>query len=137
MQNLLLLSVLLLSAAWAAAQDYPSQKGRDQTNSGQTTSTSTQTTTVQGCLSSSNGNYILTGNKGNTYQLRGDTSKLSAHVGHEVQIKGTPTSASSSAGGTAGAPAGSTMGQPGGSSQKLDVSSVKHVSKGCPSSSPR
>jgi hypothetical protein len=44
-------------------------------------------------LSSSNGNYILTDNKGNTHQLTGETSKLSAHVGHEVQIKGTPTSA--------------------------------------------
>jgi hypothetical protein len=138
MRHLLALSVLLLSGAWAAAQNYPSQTRPSQTNPSQTTSRGTDAqTTVQGCLSGSSGNYILTDGKGNTYQLTGNTAKLTEHIGHEVQIKGTPGSASSSAGGTTGASSSGTMGQPGGSSQKLGVSSVKHVSKSCPSSSPR
>ena len=133
MRHLLALSVLLLSGAWAAAQNYPSQ-----TNPSQTTSTGADAqTSVQGCLSGSSGNYILTNGKGNTYQLTGDTSKLTEHVGHEVQIKGTPGSASASQGGTTGGAASNTTGQASGSSQTLEVSSVKHISKSCQTSSPR
>ena len=138
MRHLLALSVLLLSGAWAAAQNYPSQTSPSQTNPSQTTSTGADAqTSVQGCLSGSSGNYILTNGKGNTYQLTGDTSKLTEHVGHEVQIKGTPGSASASQGGTTGGAASNTTGQASGSSQTLEVSSVKHISKSCQTSSPR
>ncbi len=116
--------MLLLGAAWVVAQNYPSQTSPSQTNPDQTTPTATGAqTTVQGCLSGSSGNYILTDKNGNTYQLTGDTSKLNEHVGHEVQIKGTASSASASAGTTSGT-ASSTTGQKSGSSQQmLDVSS--------------
>lgn len=138
MRHLLLLSVLLLGAAWVVAQNYPSQTSPSQTNPDQTTPTATGAqTTVQGCLSGSSGNYILTDKNGNTYQITGDTSKLNEHLGHEVQIKGTASSASASAGTTSGT-ASSTTGQKSGSSQQmLDVSSVTHISKTCQSSSPR
>jgi uncharacterized protein DUF5818 len=112
MRYLLLFSVLLLGTSWAAAQNYPSQGASG--NAGDQQS-------VKGCLSSSGGTYTLTDKSGKTYQLAGDTAKLSDHVGHEVKVTGTvsPGSASSS---------GATAGQP-----TLEVSSFKHISKTCES----
>src|SRR5215469_13703325 len=98
MRHLLTMAVLLLGAAWVAAQNYPSQTSPSQTNpstsSSQSSSSNAQSstgdtsgqTTVEGCLSGSNGNYTLTSSSGTTYQLAGDTSQLSDHVGHEMQI---------------------------------------------------
>lgn len=115
---LLLALTLLLSAAWLQAQD-ASQAGSSQTG----TAASGQTT-VQGCLQGSDGSYTLTDKSGTTYQLQGDTKKLSAHVGHEVQITGSTAGATSSAMGT----------QTGGTQQAaLTVQSMKHVSKACQS----
>jgi len=128
---LLLLSVLLLGACWAVAQDTTSQTNSSETSasSGQTSSsTASGATTVEGCLSGSSGNYTLTDKHGNTYQLTGDTAKLSEHVGHEVKVTGTSSSASSASGGTATGTAGAS-----GNSQTLEVSSVKHISKTCQS----
>ena len=85
--------------------------------------------TVEGCLSGSSGNYTLSDKNGNTYQLTGDTAKLSEHVGHEVKVMGTAGSAAPSGGGTASG----TTGQAAGNSQTLEVSSVKHISKTCQS----
>jgi hypothetical protein len=142
---LLLLSILLLGACWAVAQDSSSPSntgsGSSSTGSSQSTSGSSQTEsaassgqtgstsatgrmTVEGCLSGSSGNYTLSDKKGNTYQLTGDTAKLSEHVGHEVKITGNSSSGSASAGGTA-------TGSAGANSQTLEVSSVKHISKTC------
>ena len=119
-QTFLLLAVLVLGLSWAAAQDSTGSSagyGQSQTSAG-------GETTVQGCLNGSNGSYTLTDKKGNTYQLTGDTAKLSEHVGHEVKISGTSSSGapSTSASGTAGST---------GSEQTLQVSSVKHISKTC------
>jgi len=105
---------LLLCAVWAMAQSYPSQ----------TSHSAGAAKTVQGCLSQSNGNYVLTDKSGTAYQLGGDTSQLSAHVGHEIQIKGTMAEAGAASAGAAGA-------QP-----KLDVTSMKHISETC-SSTPK
>ncbi|MGA8345635.1 MAG: hypothetical protein WB781_27135, partial [Candidatus Sulfotelmatobacter sp.] len=66
---------------------------------------------------------------GNTYQLTGDTAKLSEHVGHEVKITGTSSSGSASESG--GGSAAGTTGQASGNSKTLEVSSVKHISKTC------
>lgn len=125
MAKILLLAVsVLVSAAWLQAQSqYP------ETGSGQTGASASGQTTVQGCLQGSDGNYMLTDKNGTTYQLQGDTSKLSAHVGHEVQITGSTTSASSSTSPTTGTPAGATQ-QP-----TLTVQNMKHISKTCRSAS--
>jgi hypothetical protein len=130
----LLLSVLLLGACWAVAQDTTSQPNSNSSetsaSSGQTSSaTASGTITVEGCLSGSSGNYTLTDKNGNTYQLTGDTAKLSEHVGHEVKVTGTASAASAAGGGTATG----TTGQASGNSQTLEVSSMKHISKTCQS----
>src|SRR6202166_3905108 len=129
---LLLLSVLLLGACWAVAQDSTSQQNSHSSDTSASSASSGQTgsaaagsaTSVQGCLSSSSGNYTLSDKNGNTYQLTGDTAKLSEHVGHEVKVTGTSSSASTTGGGT-------TAGQAGANAQTLEVSSVKHISKTC------
>jgi Protein of unknown function (DUF5818) len=119
---LLLLSVLLLSVSWVAAQSDRSQTGSSSAGQEKSANTGSQMT-VQGCLSGSEGNYTLTDKSGNTYQLTGDTAKLSEHVGHEIKVSGTATTATTSSGGSSGA-----MGQSSGSSQKaIEVSSVKHM----------
>ena len=124
MRHLLLLSVLLLGATWAVAQSYPSETSK-------TTGTGSETT-VQGCLSSSGGNYMLTAKNGTSYQLSGDTAKLSEHVGHEVKITGTISSASASP--SSGTRSSKAQGEQSASGeQTLEVSSLKHVSKTCQS----
>jgi hypothetical protein len=67
--------------------------------------TSAGETSVEGCLQGSNGNFALSDKSGTPYQVSGDTSKLSKHVGHEVQITGS-TSASSAASSTSSMPQG-------------------------------
>jgi hypothetical protein len=94
-------------------------------NSKTATSAGSQNT-VEGCLSGSDGKYTLTDKSGTAYTLTGDTSKLAEHVGHEVKITGS-TGSASTASGTPDSSASA------GSSQSLEVSSVKHVSKTCQS----
>jgi hypothetical protein len=129
-KTLMFAAVLLLSAAWLQAQQYPqsgsSPSGGAQTSSGQ--GHDSGKTTVEGCLAGSDGNFTLTDSSGATYQLQGDTSKLTEHVGHEVQIKGT-TSGSAGSSPSSGAAAGSAAG----SQQTLNVDSVKHLGKTCKS----
>jgi len=126
----LLLLFLLLCAVWVVAQTYPNQNP----NSGQTGQSSSQPpsqssnssdkeTTVQGCLNGSSGNYTLTDSSGKTWQLSGDTSKLSEHVGHTVEIKGTTSSGSSE---SKGSSSGSSSEQ-----KTLNVTSMKHISESC------
>ena len=123
-KTFLLAISLLASAAWLQAQSqYP------QTGSSQTGASASGQITVQGCLQGSDGNYTLIDKSGTTYQLQGDTSKLSAHVGHEVQITGATTSASTATSPTTGTPAGATQ-QP-----TLTVQNMKHISKTCKSTS--
>jgi Protein of unknown function (DUF5818) len=123
-KTFLLALSLLVSAAWVEAQShYPPTK----VGSSQTGATTSGQTTVKGCLQGSDGNYTLMADNGTTYQLQGDTSKLSAHVGHEVQITGSTTSGSA-----AGSPTSSS--QSAGTQQPiLTVQSMKHISKTCES----
>jgi Protein of unknown function (DUF5818) len=130
-KTLMLAAILLLSAAWLQAQQAPqagsspanaTAASSNQAGSGQ--SGSSPSRTVEGCLQGSNGNFTLTDNAGMTYQLAGDTSKLTEHVGHEVQIKGSTSGAS---------PADSSAGAAAGGQQTLTVESVKHVAKTCKS----
>jgi len=127
-QKFLLLSVLILGMSWAVAQNTSSETGAASTSSGQTTHASTgNEKTVEGCLSESNGTYMLNAKNGMMYHLSGDTSKLSEHVGHEVKITGAMNSSSSSGSGMSN---GSAMS---GESHTIDVTSVKHISKTCQS----
>jgi hypothetical protein len=121
MHKLLMLAVVLTAlSVGMQAQAYP------QTSAGQTSDQSMSSKTVEGCLQGSNGSYTLMAKDGTMYQLSGDTSKLADHVGHEVQITGTTWRSATDA--SAGAAAA-------GSQPTLEVKSVKHVSKGCKSSS--
>jgi len=113
--------VLLASAAWLQAQAGYGQSGMSQSTTGQTS--------VEGCLQGSNGSYMLTATDGTMYQLTGDTSKLSEHVGHEVKVMGMTSAAS-----TSSSPSSGSAMTPSGSQQMLTVKSVKHVSKTCKSS---
>lgn len=127
-QVFLFLSVLLLGVSWAVAQG-TSPASSSPSSSAQTASPTSAggETTVEGCLSGSSGSYTLAAKDGTTYQLTGDTAKLSEHVGHEVKITGTANSAASSpSSGAASSSAGSTS-----SEKSLQVSSLKHVSKTC------
>jgi hypothetical protein len=111
MRHVVLFSVLLLGVSWAAAQSSPSQG----------TSGSAGQETVKGCLGNSGGNYMLTDKDGKAFQLTGDTSKLSEHVGHEIKVTGTEGSA----------PASSDSGAMTQASPTLEVSTFKHISKTC------
>ncbi|HEY1272186.1 MAG TPA: DUF5818 domain-containing protein [Terriglobales bacterium] len=99
------------------------------------TSSSGSSHTVQGCLSGSDGSFMLTDQSGTTYRLTGDTSKLSEHVGHEVKITGTTSAGPAASGSSPSSSAGSTPGASEGS-QELQVSSVNHVAKSCTSGGP-
>jgi hypothetical protein len=117
-KTVLLALSLLASTAWLQAQSQYPQTGSSQTGAGQTT--------VKGCLQGSDGNYTLTTKNGTVYQLQGDTAKLSEHLGHEVAITGSTTTASNAPSGTPGTQAGSTQQQ-----ATLTVENVKHISKTC------
>ena len=138
MKRTLLISLfLLLVATWAFGQ-YGSTSQTPSSGSAQSSTAASDTgssKTVKGCLSGSDGNYMLTDKSGNTYQLKGDTSQLSNHVGHEIQVKGTLSAASSSTpSGTTGNPSSQTAAgasSTAGAEQTLDVTSMKHISETC------
>ncbi len=122
-----------------SSQTSPSDQTGSQTDSGstRTTGNNANETTIQGCLSSSGGNYMLTDASGTQYQLQGDTSKLQSHANQEVQVKGMASSGSSASGsasdqgmGTQGTGTATTAGN----TQMFTVSKVKKVSGTCTSS---
>src|SRR5260370_7432429 len=105
---ILLSSLLVLFTALALAQDTQSSSPSDNA------SASAGSNTVQGCLSGSSGNYMLTDATGVMWQLPGDESKLSPNVNKEVEVTGT-TGAEASASATNGpdsSTAGNTTSQP-------------------------
>lgn len=113
MKNLTLsLLLLFVFGIYAVAQD----------SSDQTTKGPSSETAVQGCLSHSGAGYTLTDKSGTAFQLTGDTSKLTEHVGHEVEIRGKMATA----GEAQGAPSAATGSQ-------IDVSSVKQIAATCTS----
>ena len=151
----LITAILLLSAVWAVAQTSPSSSPQSstpstssssatsqsspstspssttsQTTTTQTTETSTDanSTSIEGCLSGSSGSYTLTDQSGKAWQLAGDTSKLSDHVGHQIRLTGTDNSASS--GGSSAASAGGASS----SGSTFNVKRVKMISSSCSTS---
>ena len=115
-RTFLLISFLLLSAAWAVAQygSYDNQGADSSHGSGKVT--------VVGCLDQAGGTFTLTDRWGTAYQLIGNTEKLSAHVGQTIQVTGN----SSLAGQVPGSMSEDTGRQP-----SLSVSSFRHVSSKC------
>lgn len=145
----LITSILLLSSVWLVAQSSPatqqpstdqsspsatspSQTSPTQSTAPDTTQTSTSNTSIEGCLSGSSGNFSLTDTAGKTWQLSGDTSKLTEHVGHEVRITGSEAGGSSSGAGAAGSSASAGAGGASGSQSSFTVQKVKMISSSCP-----
>jgi hypothetical protein len=97
---ILLSAVLVLCAALAVAQDTPQSGGSTSqtpaTSSSDQTSMPSSGNAIQGCLSGSSGNFMLTDTSGTMWQLTGDESQLSANVNKQVEVMGT-----ASAGGSA------------------------------------
>jgi hypothetical protein len=154
-------SVLMLCAAFALAQDTPSssssQAGSNSTASqGSATAPDQDATssgnTIQGCLSGTSGNYMLTDATGVMYQLTGDEAQLSANLNKEVEVTGTagakastpstnspeanaPGSANAGEASASGNAAGtSANGSPNANAAKtLEVTSIKKVADSCSS----
>lgn len=122
----LLTAILLMCAAWALAQNTPTSGSSGTAQAGDS---SANATTIEGCLSGSSGSYTLTDASGKTYQLQGDTSKLSDEVGHQVRIHGSEASASTGSSGAAGS-SGSTSASASSGTQ-FNVTSVKKVADTC------
>jgi len=152
-------ALMLCTALAIAQQDTPSngsssgQAGASASSSDQNTA-STDSNSIQGCLTGTSGNYMLTDATGVTYQLTGEESQLSANVNKEVEVMGTAgAKASASAGGSpdssassgssnsgeANSSAGSASGTASGAgananAKTLEVTSVKKVADSCSTS---
>ena|SRR5271167_1126085 len=113
-KTLMLTVVLLLSAAWLQAQD----------NMGKSAGMGDQTT-ITGCLSRAGSYFSLTDSSGHKYHLVGYNAKqLNEHVGHTVEITGTPTTKTT---GTTQEGNASTAKQV----PAFRVGSVKHIADTC------
>ena len=98
------------------------------TNAMPSSSSSTSSTGTSGMPSSST-------STASSYRLDADESKLSAHVGHKVEITGQVESASMSGSPSSGATGAGATGATSGSSStspKLKVDSVKMIAATCP-----
>lgn len=127
---LTMLFAMGLFAAICPAQDQSSQSQQSQQpQQGQMQSNQV---TATGCLQKSGSNsYTLTDQASNqTYTLTSSNVDLSAHVGHQVKVTGTPSSASASNPSASGQPSGQEQQQ---QAQTLDVSSLEMVSNSCSS----
>ena len=105
---------LLLCTGWLLAQEGSMGKSQGQMGKGESGQTK-----IEGCLQKSDSGFTLTDSSGKMYDLQGDTAKLTEHVGHEVMITGTTSSASSMS---------TTQSEP-----VLQVTGLKHISKTCKS----
>lgn len=118
-KTLLLALVFLVPAMELQSQETP------QTDSSASVTAASDQITVEGCLEGTGGDYTLNGKSGRVYQLAGDTSNLDAHVGHEVQITG-PTSGASTY-----VPSMATDNDGMEVRPTLSVEHVKHISEKC------
>jgi hypothetical protein len=117
-----------------SSQQPSAQQPADQSSMGSQSSTSGSEQTIQGCLSQGANGFTLADASGTTYNLTGDTSKLSSHVGEEVQVKGSASSSSSAASSTAPSSSAAGATPSSASGQNFDVKSVKRISKSCSTS---
>ena len=140
------------SGASASTQTTPSdsssQNGTSSTTTQQTTTTTEQSSTgkaIEGCLSGSAGNWMLSTNTGVTYRLLGNNSQLSENLNKQVEVMGTPGSAASASASNSpdnGATAGATnntaeSGTPdsahasASATKMLEVSTIRKIADTC------
>jgi hypothetical protein len=127
MRRILLLSFLLFCACWLAAQIYPYQTLAPDRG----TKTANSENTVEGCLTQSSGNYMLTDASGNVFQLVGTGGNLGQEIGQTVRITSVEAThvPSSNWVGTSQAGVYTHVSGP----YILTVLSFEHVSSGCSS----
>jgi hypothetical protein len=120
----ILLSTLLLAACAAFAQ-YSSGYGSQ--DSSPSTQSSGGNETFRGCLSKEGPEYYLTtlGANQDRYELTGDTTKLAAHVGHEISVTGSVQN-------TGPASQGSTTSGDNTASGTILLQKFHHISVNCP-----
>lgn len=110
----------------------PGQMTHDHAGDQAGRASSSQVTTIQGCLSQSQGNFMLADNSGNKFQLRGDTSKLNSYIGKEVKVDGMAASGGSNAGAMASSTSTSSgSGTETGTATQFSVSDVHKVADAC------
>jgi Protein of unknown function (DUF5818) len=100
--------------------------GQDQSNNPNQNKAEKSEKKLKGCVQSQGGQYVLETKKGKAVNLAGQD--VSAHVGHEVAVKGTYES------GGAGMSSASSSGNASGSEKTFNVSSVDMISDTCKSS---
>ena len=83
----LLISMLVLSAAWAIAQE----AFEENPNSTFASRAASYRTTLQGCLDIQSGNYVLALPSGSFVHLEGKEEQMSSHVRELVQVSGVIT----------------------------------------------
>jgi len=115
-----------------SSQQPSAQPPSDQSSMGSQASTSGSEQTIQGCLSQGANGFTLADASGTSYNLTGDTSKLSSHVGEQVEVKGTPSSSAASSTNPSSNPSAAAPSSSAG--QNFDVKSVKRISKSCSTS---
>jgi hypothetical protein len=135
---MLVLAALACSGLCAFGQSYPDASPASGQSAGTPSaraSSGSATTTVDGCLSSAGGSFTLRDKTSCTsYNLTGDTAKLGKHVGHEIQVTGSTSSAataSSDSGMNSSASQTASNNASGMDGQTLRVASVKMVAASC------
>jgi len=128
---LMLLSLGLLGASMALAQDAPTAD-QQATPGANSSNSSASTGTVQGCLSGSEGNYMLTQDgTGTTFKLMGDETQLKKHVGHEVSVTGQSSGDAASTTTSNQGQGDTSAGSAADTRTTIQVTNVKMVSKQC------
>jgi len=104
-KTFLLAMILLVSAAWAVAQQDPNEPTPQSPSTQHPNAQPPDTTApppaaddaIEGCLGGGAGNFTLTDKTGTTYQLQlpqgTDTDNLNKHVGEKVRVTGSMANA--------------------------------------------
>jgi hypothetical protein len=112
-KTLMLTLVLMVSAVWLQAQDAAKTSGK-----------ASDLETIEGCLQRSEGQYTLIDSTNTIHHLVGGASKLSHHIGHQVEITGKPGVRTLDT--TPQGAASAAVVQP-----IIEVKSVKHIAETC------
>jgi hypothetical protein len=120
MKNFIPMLVLMLAVSLSALAQSTPDAGQSSPTAGQT---SDKTTSITGCISESNGKYMITdkSHPGGLQLVSSDD--LKPHVGHKVRVSGTMDNAGSTQ--ASGSQAGDM------SSMVLKVSDMKMISEHC------